>query len=284
MQPQAASRVHERARHPAGFEPEKALALAEGILNGGSIRHGRSPYNLRACARNRQPRGWGCFTREIRRLRRPPGWPGSLRVRHLQLRPERSPAAFHIVNARRSGKTVAPPVPCAHVCSYFRSRWVPVSWPSTSARRAVARCRDTCGPGVLDSARGLPLPQRTGPRGTAPCTGTCPGCGSTCSGPSSGLTRIGHAAREHRRRCLGLRLRPARRERRTARQPVSLPRRAHRRRHGDVFARVPRARIYDVTGHPVSAVQHALPARRRRARSRRGCSTPRPASAPSPTS
>ena len=56
-------------------------------------------------------------------------------------------------------------------------------------------------------------------------------------------------ARQHRRRRLGLRLRPARRARRAARQSVSLSRRAHRRRHGSgLRGASARARIYDITG------------------------------------
>jgi hypothetical protein len=33
MQPEAASRVHERSRHPAGFEAENTVPFVEGVLN-----------------------------------------------------------------------------------------------------------------------------------------------------------------------------------------------------------------------------------------------------------
>ena len=68
----------------------------------------------------------------------------------------------------------------------------------------------------------------------------------------------GRAAGEHRRRHLGLRLTRSSTSGRPGREPVSLSRHAHRRRHGGgLRARAGRRDLRDHR-HPVPAVQHAV--------------------------
>jgi hypothetical protein len=81
MQAQPPAGVHERARHPAGLETKDPLAGGERIVDGGSVGHGRSPYNRAQRAATGNGAAGGVSQREIEAISAGGAWARTSRVR-----------------------------------------------------------------------------------------------------------------------------------------------------------------------------------------------------------
>ena len=107
--------------------------------------------------------------------------------------------------------------------------------------------------------RAPPVPQRPREDARHPPLGRPPALEEMKAAVPQGRRRRG-AARRHRHRHLGRRLRPGRPRRHPPGQPRPLPRRPHRRHDGRrLRPDPPRPAVRDL-GPPVPAVQHPLPA------------------------
>ena len=139
--------------------------------------------------------------------------------------------------------------------------------PSTSARAAAGRCSAASRtPASSSTSCTASTTRRVRARGHLrwPFATILAGRRDGARAGARGRSRAG---RERRASLLGRRLRPRRRGRPAARRPDRVPRPAHRRGDRARAANGCRAsEIFARTGHPVPAVQHALPARRPRAR------------------
>ena len=167
----------------AGFESEDALALAEGVLNGGSIGHGRPTiYPPRVPAT--VIRQVGCFTSRNCGFCAVRGWPGSLRLRPCSFDPRR-PARVPYRKTHKSGETCAADGCAPYALVPFP--WVRVSSPSTSVPRAAVRCRASLRSGVLELAEVCRFPNEPVRVDGSLVLGLPRGSGSTCSGRSTRL-------------------------------------------------------------------------------------------------